>query len=140
MPEIERCVLLYVEDDDPSAYLFQMALRRIGMSPQFFRVKDGLEATAFLLQADGYSDAQRPHAVLLDLNLPRKSGFDVLSEMKAVPQLRDISVVVFSSSMLPHDRERSIECGANDYLEKNGEFEAFVAVAKLVCEKMIAAR
>jgi two-component system, chemotaxis family, response regulator Rcp1 len=136
---VEECVLLYVEDDDATAFLFQMALRENGISPQFFRVTDGVEATAFLFRLDGYSDAPRPHLVLLDLNLPRKSGFDVLSEIKSDTRLRDLTVIVFSSSMLPHDRARSMELGANDYLHKNGDFHTFVKLAKLICEKMTAA-
>ena len=140
MPHIESCVLLYVEDNDLTAYLFQMALRHRGESPQLFRVTDGVEASAFLLQADGYSDAPRPHLVLLDLNLPRKSGFDVLSEMKAIPGLRDIPVIVFTSSMLREDRERAMQLGATDYLHKDGNLGSFVAAVKLVCEKMATAR
>jgi two-component system, chemotaxis family, response regulator Rcp1 len=136
---IAECVLLYVEDDDPTAYLFQFVLRQNGMSPQFFRVTDGEQATAFLLQAGGYRDAPRPHLVLLDLNLPRKSGFDVLAEMKADARLRDITVIVFSSSTLQYDREKAMELGANDYLHKGGNLDAFAAVAKAVCEKMTGA-
>jgi CheY-like chemotaxis protein len=62
----------------------------------------------------------------------------VLSEIEANSRLRDITVIVFSSSILRHDRE-AMELGANDYLNKNGNFDALVAAAKLVCEKMTAA-
>ena len=137
---IELCVVLYVEDNDLNAYLFQMALRNNVQAPQLFRVADGAEAFAFLLQADGYSDAPRPDLVVLDLHLPRKSGFDLLSEMKATSRLRDIPVIVFSSSMLRQDRERALEHGSNDYLRKDGNFGSFLAVTKLVCEKMAVAQ
>jgi chemotaxis family two-component system response regulator Rcp1 len=116
-----------------------MALQDNVGSPQLFHVTDGIEATAFLTQAGKYSDAPRPHLVLLDVNLPRKSGLDVLSEMKANYRLRNITVIVFSSSLLRHDRERAMSLGAGDYLNKNGNFDVFVAAAKLVCEKVAAA-
>jgi len=135
---IHDCVLLYVEDDDATAYLFQTALQQTDV-PQFFRVTNGEDATPFLLQEGCYSDAPRPDLLLLDLNLPRKSGFDVLAEMKSNPRLRDIRVVVFSTSTFPYDRERSLALGATDYLDKNGDFETFVNVAKSVCEKLAAA-
>ena len=68
--------------------------------------------------------------------MPQKSGFDVLADMKSNPLLRDITVVVFSTSTLPYDREKSMELGADEYLTKDGEFESFVNVAKSVCQKM----
>lgn len=80
-----------------------------------FRVTDGEQAMAFLLQQGAYATAPRPDLVLLDLNMPRKSGFDVLAETKRNPRLRDINVVVFSTSTLPYDREKSLELGADDY-------------------------
>ena len=79
---IDECFLLYVEDDDATASLFQAALRETGVLPQFFRVTDGEHASHFLLRDKAFSDAPRPDLVLLDLNLPRKSGFDVLAEIK----------------------------------------------------------
>jgi two-component system, chemotaxis family, response regulator Rcp1 len=135
---IHECVLLHVEDDDGTACLFRLALQEIGAWPQFFRVTDGEQAMAFLLQNGPYRSAPRPNLVLLDLNLPGKSGLDVLSEMKSNPGLRDIKVVVFSTSTLPYDRERSLQLGADDYLYKDGHFEAFVNVAELLlCEKLM---
>ena len=75
---------------------------------------------AFLLQDGPYSSAPRPNLVLLDLNLPGKSGLDVLSEMKSNPGLRDIKVVVFSTSTLPYDRERSLNLAQTIICTKTG--------------------
>ena len=91
---------------------------------------------AFLLQQGAYSLAPRPDLVLLDLNLPQKSGFELLADMKSNPHLRDITVVVFSTSTLPYDREKSMELGADEYLSKDGEFKSFVNVAKSVCQRI----
>ena len=135
--KIYECVLLHVEDDDGAAYLFQTALRQTDL-PQYFHVSNGEEAMAFLLQQGAYSFAPRPDLVLLDLDLPQKSGFDVLADMKSNPHLRDITVVVFSTSTLPSDREKSMELGADEYLTKDGEWESFVNVAKLVCQRITA--
>ena len=137
--KIHECVLLHVEDDDGAAYLFQTALRQTDLR-QFFRVSTGEDAMAFLLQEGGYIFAPRPDLVVLDLNLPQKSGFDVLGDMKSNPHLRDITVVVFSASTLPYDREKSMELGADEYLSKDGEFKSFVNVAKSVCQRITSER
>ena len=136
---LDDCVLLQVEDDDASAFLFQTALREAGLSPQCFRVTDGEQATAFLLQDGRYQNAPRPNLVLLDLNLPRKGGLDVLAEMKGHLDLRDIPVVVFSASKLPYDRERAMHLGAVEYLHKpETDFDEFVRVAEAVCKRLTA--
>lgn len=95
---------------------------------------------AFLLQQGAYSTAPRPDLVLLDLNMPRKSGFDVLAETKRDPSLRDIKLVVFSTSTLPYDGEKSLELAADDYLRKDGDFESFVRAAESVCQRLTAER
>ena len=137
--KLDDCVLLQVEDDDATAFLFQKALREAGLSPQYFRVTDGEQATAFLLQDGRYQNAPRPNLVLLDLNLPRKGGLDVLAEMKDHLDLRDIPVVVFSASKLPYDRERAMQLGAVEFLHKpERDFDEFVRVAEAVCKRLTA--
>ena len=137
--KLHESVLLHVEDDDAAAYLFQTALQQTDLR-QFFRVSNGEDAMAFLLQEGAYIFAPRPDLVVLDLNLPQKSGFDVLADMKGNPHLRDITVVVFSASTLPSDREKSMELGADEYIPKDAEFQSFVNVAKSVCQKITAGR
>jgi CheY-like chemotaxis protein len=136
MASISDCVVLYVEDDDAAALLFQLALLDVETTPQLFRVTHGDEAMVFLSQTGSYREAPRPNLVLLDLNLPGKSGFDILAEIKAAPQLRDIPVVVFSASTLPYDRERSLQIGADDYLSKGMDYETFVQAVEAVCKKL----
>ncbi len=133
---VEECIVLYVEDDDAAAYLFQMAIQRTDIRPQVFRVTDGEQAVAFVMQSGAYRNAPRPDLILLDLNLPRKSGFDVLAEVKATPRLRDIPMVVFSTSTLPYDREKAFELGADDYLRKDGTLDSFVEAAESVCRML----
>jgi two-component system, chemotaxis family, response regulator Rcp1 len=134
--ELHQCVVLYAEDDDATAILFQMALSEVEKPPMLFRVTDGVEAIEFLAQNGPYSTAPRPNLVLLDLNMPRKSGFDVLVEVKSNPRYAGIAVFVFSSSTLPHDREKAILLGADCYLSKNGHYASFVQAAESVCKKL----
>jgi two-component system response regulator len=90
---------------------------------------------AFLLQSGVYTDAPRPNLVLLDLNMPRKSGFDVREDIRATPHLSDITVFVFSTSTRQNDRERSVQLGADSYLTK-GDYDSFVRAVDSVCKKL----
>jgi DNA-binding response OmpR family regulator len=128
------CVILNVEDSDAMAYLFQMALEHTGTDVRLFRVADGERAITFLHQRDIFHDAPRPDIVILDLNLPKKSGFDVLEEIGRSDALKELPVVVFSSSSLPADRVRALALGAREFFSKTSEFEDFVATAKSICE------
>jgi CheY-like chemotaxis protein len=101
-------------------------------------VSDGDHAMDFLLQSGHYADCPKPDLVLLDLNLPRRNGFQVLAEIKRNPLLRDIRVVVLSTSTCPHDRERATLLGAIDYLTKEAAFDAFISAAQSVCKKLSA--
>ena len=133
-----ECLLLHVEDDDTSAFLFQKALLERIPFPKLFRVSDGEQAWEFLSQTGVYGSVPRPDLVLLDLNLPKRHGFEVLASMKCDPNLLTIPVVVFSTFLSPQDREKALHLGAVSYLYKDGSFDGFVNAADLVC-RMIAA-
>ena len=137
---LHECVVLHVEDDDPSAYLFELALREADLHPRLCRVSSASEADAFLSKRSPYEDVPRPDLILLDLNLPGENGFSVLDKVKATPVLRDIEVVVFTSSESPIDQARARELGADDYLSKGLSFDAFAAAARAVCEKVTTQR
>jgi CheY-like chemotaxis protein len=81
-------------------------------------VEDGVEAMAYLRREGKYQGAKRPGLVLLDINMPRKSGFEVLSELKADPDLRKIPVVMLTSSTDDQDVVKSYEDGASTYIAK----------------------
>ena len=95
-------------------------------------VSDGAEAMAYLRHQGKYAAAPRPHLVLLNLNLPRKDGRAVLSDMKSDPVLRRIPVVIFSTSQATKDIERSYELGANSYVSKPPTLAAWVSAVKLL--------
>jgi CheY-like chemotaxis protein len=95
-------------------------------------VSDGVEALAYLRKEDGYAEASRPDLILLDLNLPRKSGHEVLAEVKADPNLRSIPVVVLTTSGLEEDVSRCYDHYANVYVTKPVDFEHFTQVVKQI--------
>ncbi len=126
-------VLLYVEDEDAAVFLFETALKEAGIDVAFYRVADGDEALDFLNNSGPYRDMPRPDLVLLDLNLPKRTGLEVLSEMKGNQDLSSLAVVVFTSSSLAVDRRKSMALGARDYITKPASFDGFVAAVKNAC-------
>jgi two-component system, chemotaxis family, response regulator Rcp1 len=132
----DECVVLYVEDDDANAYLFQLALREANLWPQLFRVTDGEEATSFIARTGVYESAPRPDLILLDLNLPRRSGFDVLADIRQHPQLSTVPVIVFSTSDHEHDYLRAMRLGASEYFAKPDNFDRLVEIASSVCQML----
>jgi CheY-like chemotaxis protein len=97
-------------------------------------VGDGEEAILFLRRAGRYADAPSPDLIVLDLNLPRKDGRAVLSEVKSDPDLARIPVVVFTTSQASSDVNRSYELGANCYLRKPGNLSEFVEVVQSMAD------
>jgi CheY-like chemotaxis protein len=129
-------VLLYVEDEDAAVFLLETALKEAEIDVSLFRVADGEEAMAFLRRSGSYQAAPRPDLVLLDLNLPRKGGLEVLSDMRDAEDLRSMSVVVFTSSSLPADKRKSLALGAQHYITKPSSFDGFVEAIKNACSFM----
>jgi CheY-like chemotaxis protein len=130
---MDERVLLYVEDEDAAVFLLETALREAGIQLKLYRVSDGEQALAFLRGAGAYEKAPRPDLILLYLNLPRKNGLEVLSEMQNDPRLRDIVVIVFTSSALSSDRRKSLALGAREYITKPSSFDGFVQAVKNAC-------
>jgi CheY-like chemotaxis protein len=128
--------LLYVEDEDGAAFLLETALQECGLSVQLFRVCDGEEALAFVNGTGPYAKAPKPSLVLLDLNLPRLNGFEVLTRMRNDEELSSIPVVVFTSSSLPADRARSLALGAQDFITKPSNLDDFFKTVQAACSRM----
>ena len=126
-------ILLYVEDEDASAFMLETALEESDLHLQICRVTDGEEALLFLKQTGNYREAPRPDLILLDLNMPRKGGFEVLSELRCNESLSSLPVVVFSSSALPSDRRKALALGALGYITKPRSFEGLVEAIKRAC-------
>jgi chemotaxis family two-component system response regulator Rcp1 len=124
--------VLLVEDDPGDVVIAQEALRAGNLPTQLDVVSDGVEAMAFLRNEGGYADARRPDLILLDLNLPRMTGHEVLAELKADESLRRIPVVVLSTSVAAEDVARSYDLHANVYVAKPVDFDEFAGVIKQI--------
>jgi chemotaxis family two-component system response regulator Rcp1 len=120
--------LLLVEDNPGDIRLTEEALKDGPVKVNLSVAKDGVEAVDFLMQRGQFRNAPRPDLILLDLNLPRKNGREVLHEIKADPSLRQIPVVVMTTSKSEQDIERAYELNANCYITKPIELDEFLGV------------
>jgi CheY-like chemotaxis protein len=122
--------VLLVEDDLADVFMVQQALEGWRVPTSLHVAADGVEATAFLRKEGPHANAPRPAFVLLDLNLPRKDGFEVLAEMKNDVELRVIPVIIFSTSQAPEHILRSYDAHANAYVVKPADYDAFARVVR----------
>ena len=122
--------LLYVEDEENDVFFLQRALARAGVVVRFQSVCDGGKAIACLAGEPPYAGRDLPDLVLLDLNLPVRSGFEVLEWLRRQPGLGAIPVVVFSSSGRAEDREKARSLGASDYLLKPASSQQLVEIVR----------
>jgi chemotaxis family two-component system response regulator Rcp1 len=127
-----RIHVLIVDDSPADVRLIREAMRDSPIPSEIHVVPDGVEAIAYLRRGGSYATAERPHLILLDLNMPRKDGREVLREIKADAGLRKIPVVVLSSSGAPEDIARSYDAHANCYLRKPVDFEEFRGLVRQI--------
>jgi CheY-like chemotaxis protein len=124
--------VLLVEDDPGDVMIAEEALKASRLKSRLTVVPDGVEALKYLRREDGYGDAERPDLILLDLNLPGKTGHEVLAEVKADPALRKIPIVVLTTSGAAEDVVRSYDLHANVFVTKPVDFDHFTAVVKQI--------
>jgi chemotaxis family two-component system response regulator Rcp1 len=124
--------LLLVEDNPGDVRLTMEALKEAKVINNLNVVRDGEEAMAVLRRQGKYADAPRPDLVLLDLNLPKKGGLEVLAEIKQDPDLKQIPVVVLTTSQAEQDILRTYELHANCYIVKPVDLNQFVSVVQSV--------
>ena len=124
--------ILLVEDNPGDVRLIREALRDGKLLNQLSTVSDGQQAMAFLRKQGSYARASQPDLILLDLNLPRKDGREVLAELKADLNFRRIPVVIVTSSAAEEDILRSYDMHANCYVTKPVGLEKFIAVVKSI--------
>jgi CheY-like chemotaxis protein len=123
--------VLLVEDDPGDVVIAKEALRASRLKSKLNVVPDGVEAMKYLRREDDAS-AERPDLILLDLNLPRKSGHEVLEEVKSDPMLRRIPIVVLTTSGADEDVVRSYDLHANVFVTKPVDFDHFSEVVKQI--------
>ena len=126
--------VLLVEDDDGDVLMTREAFEHYKIRNQLHVVRDGEQAVQFLRREGQYEGAPRPDLILLDLNLPRFDGRQVLAEIKADAALRLIPVVVLTTSEAEEDILRSYELHANAYVTKPVDFDRFIEVIRKIDE------
>ena len=126
----EPVVILMADDDDDDYLLTQKALKASKLLNTLIRVKDGEELVDYLLKRGEYEhqDTVRPGIILLDLNMPRKDGREALKEIKDHENLRDIPVVVFTTSKAEEDVYKSYQLGVNSFITKPVTFNNLLEV------------
>jgi len=127
-------VILLVEDNEGDVRLTREALHEGKVANQLIVARDGVEALAVLRRTGAHAESPRPHLVLLDLNLPKMDGRQVLAEIKADVDLRRIPVVVLTTSKAEEDIVRTYNLHANCYITKPVDFEKFVSVIRTIDE------
>ena len=124
--------VLLVEDDPGDILMTKEAFEHYKIRNQLHVVTDGEQALDFLRQTGPYASAPRPGLILLDLNLPRRDGLEVLAELKQDPVLRVIPVVILTTSQAEEDILRSYSLHANAYVSKPVDFERFIDVIRQI--------
>jgi CheY-like chemotaxis protein len=124
--------VLLVEDDPGDVLMTEEAFAEYKVANRLTVVSDGESAMSYLHKQGQYADAPTPDLVLLDLNLPRMDGREVLAELKEDPELRRIPVVVLTTSEAEEDILRSYNLHANAYVTKPVDFERFISVVRKI--------
>ncbi|MEA5516892.1 response regulator [Nodularia sp. UHCC 0506] len=124
--------VLLVEDNPGDAELTRIALEDSKIAVNLNVVEDGVEAMAFLRKQENYAKAPHPDIILLDLNLPKKDGREVLAEIKADQNLRRIPVVVLTTSQSEEDIVKAYNLSANCFITKPVDFDQFVKIVQSI--------
>jgi chemotaxis family two-component system response regulator Rcp1 len=130
--EAQPIVILLVEDNLGDVRLTREAFKEGKVQNRLLVVSDGVEAMALLRQQGVHGASPRPDLILLDLNLPRKDGRQVLEEIKADPNLKRIPVVILTTSRAEEDILKTYDLHANCYISKPVDFDTFLSVVRSI--------
>jgi|ERR1043165_815444 two-component system response regulator len=128
----EKPRVLLVEDNPGDIRLTQEALKESKMDIHLDVTSDGEQAVDFLMKRGKFVDSVRPHIILLDLNLPKKNGIEVLKEIKGHESLKKIPVIVLTTSDADHDISKAYSLHCNCYILKPVDFDDFAKVIRLI--------
>jgi CheY-like chemotaxis protein len=129
---IKPIEILMVEDNPVDVLVTREALKQGRIMNNLSVAEDGEEALDFLFRTGQFSAAPRPDLILLDLNLPKKDGREILTELKNNPDLRSIPVVILTTSQAEEDVLRSYDCGANCFIVKPVDLEQFTSTIRSI--------
>lgn len=135
-----RFRIVLVEDAEPDVFLVREALQRAGLESDLEVLDDGEKAVDFIDKLEQDPAVPRPHLVLLDLNLPKKSGSQVLERVRQSPACEDVPVVILTSSESPVDKERAAQLKATEYFKKPSRLDEFMKLGPLVRDLLAARR
>ena len=124
--------ILMVEDNPGDVLLVKEALNESDLRYELSHVTDGEQAVAFLQRRGEYKRTRTPDLVLLDLNLPKRTGWEVFDEMRSEDALREIPVVILSSSGASEDRRRAEHAPRSIYIQKPVDFDEFLRIGKQI--------
>jgi CheY-like chemotaxis protein len=128
----EKPNVLLVEDNPADINLVEEALEEARLDCRLHVMRDGMRAIEFLERLDAEPDHPPPDVVLLDLNLPKINGEEVLKRVRMSPKCVDVKVLIISSSNVPADRERMMSLGASDYFRKPSDLAQFMLLGAKV--------
>lgn len=132
MSAVRAIQILMVEDNPDDVLLTREALKDAKVHCNLHVTEDGVQALEFLNRTGPYSEVPRPDIILLDLNLPRKDGREVLQEIKNRENLRMIPVVILTTSESPDDISRAYDSHVNCYITKPVDFDQFIKVVRSI--------
>ena len=127
---MQRLHILLAEDDDNDVRITRRAIAKAGLDAELTVVRDGQEAVTFLFRRGPHRDAPRPDLVLLDINLPKLDGMEVLTAIKQNPEIRALPVVMLTTSTRQEDAQTAYTLGANTFIAKPIRFARFVEVIR----------
>jgi two-component system, chemotaxis family, response regulator Rcp1 len=128
---MDKLSILLVEDSPSDVRLIREALKQTPLEVQITLARDGVEAMEYLRQSEN-GLVNRPDIILLDLNLPRKNGREVLAEVKAAPRLKQIPVLIMTSSKADEDVKQAYNLNANCYIAKPANLQEYVDVVRSI--------
>ncbi|MFD1141312.1 response regulator [Larkinella insperata] len=124
--------ILIADDDADDRMLIEQAFRENNLTAKLYFVEDGEELIDFLLQRDPYGSVTRPSLIILDLNMPRKNGIQALREIKANEQLRQIPIVVLTTSTAEEDILRTYDLGVSSYISKPFDYSTLLDITNTI--------
>lgn len=133
MEEKPKTILL-VEDNKADVRLIEEALKNSSLTYEMAMVRDGVAAMAYLHQSGEYADASRPDLIILDLNLPKKDGREVLAEIKTNPQFKRIPVIILTTSKNEDDIQQSYDLNANCFITKSRNLSQLFTIVRRIEE------
>jgi CheY-like chemotaxis protein len=130
----KKLKILHVEDNLAEVKLVEQAFEEACIEKELYVVRDGEEAIKYLSKEGPFAKAARPDLVLLDLNLPKKNGFEVLYAIKSDPHLKTIPIYIFTGSESKDDIAKAYQLHVNGYIKKPNGFAEYVSFLKTLCE------